>query len=133
MSLYVPTPRLTTTTCTAFDRYYAKLVDTLPMNDENFIAALTDHGLLTDDIKNKLEAWKEPSHKASQFLDLAIKPAPSFTEDWLRQTSSDSGRRVSGNFSKLLNVMENSNCDLVSNLAKLIQIGEKLNTCTLIC
>ena len=103
---------------TAFVFYYFKLVDTLPMNDENFIAALTDRGLLTDDIKNKLEAWKEPSHKASQFLDLAIKSSV---------TSSVSGK-VSDNFSELLNVMENSNYDRVSKLAKLIQkdiLGEK--------
>ena len=115
----ITTPKSTTTAeTTAFDHYYAKLVDTLPMNDENFIAVLTDHGLLTDSVKNKLEAWKEPLDKASQFLDLAIKSSV---------TSSVSGK-ASDNFSKLLNVMENSNCDDVSKLAKLIQIyilGEK--------
>ena len=71
-----------------FQKFYSKLVKTLPMNDVIFIAELYSRDLLSNDLKEHIESLSTSARKASYFLDHVIKPS------------------VTSSFDKLLNVME---------------------------
>ena len=90
-----------------FQRFYSKLVQTLPMNDATFTAELYSHNLFPDDLKESIESVDTSAKKASHFLDNVIKPSVS------------SG--IGSSFDKLLNVMESSGFQNVTELAKLIR------------
>ena len=93
--------------------YYAKLVGTLPMNDDVFVSALCFFGLLSDDLRDQLQSEHRTSaDKAILFLDSVI------------ESSVTSG--IGNAFSKLLIVMEGCDDESVKELAKLI--GTKLRT-----
>ena len=90
-----------------FQDYYPKLVEVLPMNDATFIAELVPHGLLPGDLKHQLEAQNTLKHKATHFLDNAIKPSIIIGDD--------------NSFTKLLSVMADGDFQSVRNLAKQIK------------
>jgi len=87
----------------AYEKYYGKLKLCLPMNDEYFIAALSDQNLLPPYIKSELEAFPKQTKKASYFLDNVIGPA-------LDIDNTDT-------FDKLLSVMEHCGYGHVEKLA----------------
>lgn len=90
-----------------FQRFYSKLVDTLPMGDTTFIAELYGHGLLPGDLKDSVSVQDTQKKKSAYFLDNAIKPT----------VTSDVGT----SFSDLVTVMENSEYENVQCLAKQIR------------
>ena len=58
-----------------FQQNYSRLVKTLPMNDDIFIAELYTNKLLPGDLKEHLESLPTSARKASKFLDAVIKPS----------------------------------------------------------
>jgi len=86
-----------------FQQLYIKLVKTLPMNDEGFVAKLYSSGLLPGSLKNQIQAKSTLADKAMCFLDGKIKPDIS------------NGDFTSSN--KLLNVMKECKNDSVKILA----------------
>ena len=90
-----------------FKEFYSKLVKTLPMNDDNFIAELYSHDLLPDGPKEHIESRTTGGQKATYFLDHVIKPS----------VTSDGG----SGFDKLLNVMEESEYQGMKELAEQIR------------
>lgn len=94
-------------TSKVFQQFYLKLVKTLPMNDDIFVAGLFSCGLLPDNIKDHVESLATSARKASYFLDHVIKPSV---------TSC-----IGSSFDELLNVMEDSEYQNVNELAKLIK------------
>ena len=95
-----------------FQKFYPKLVKTLPMNDAIFMAELYARDLLPDDLKEHIESLPTSAKKSSHFLDHVIKPSV---------TSGDVSR-----FDELLNVMEDNQG--VKELAKLIRDSIGMNT-----
>lgn len=91
-----------------FQQYYSRLVKTLPMNDDIFIAELYTNKLLPGDLKEYLESLSISAKKASKFLDAVIKPS---IENY------DVTR-----LSTLLRVMKNSDDNIVIRLAEEIQL-----------
>ena len=92
-----------------FQQFYGKLVETLPMDDPNFMAKLYSACLLPSYIKEYVESRSVTrTEKATRFLDQVIKPS----------TSS---------FNKLLNVMKDSEYYHVKELARLIRTATKKN------
>ena len=92
-----------------FKQFYSKLVTTLPMDDEIFIAELYSKSLLDHEMKLKIEVELTRSKKAVQFLDKCIYP------------NFDSGGYWK--FDELLNVMEDSEDLKVKKLARAIKVG----------
>ena len=90
-----------------FQKYYAKLVKTLPMNDDAFVSELYSFGLLSDDLKVQLQLVQRTSaDKAVRFLE-SVKP------------SVTSG--IGSAFNNLLIAMEDCGDESVKELAKLIR------------
>ena len=95
-----------------FQRFYLKLVETLPMDDAFFTSHLFTYGLLPGNLKGKLAASSDsPAEKAITFLDHVIKP--SVTTPHAKE------------FSDLLKVMEDSDYSALTDLAE--TIGRELN------
>ena len=97
-----------------FQKFYPKLVKTLPMNDAIFMAELYARDFLPDDLKEYIESLPTSAKKSSHFLDHVIKPSV---------TSGDASR-----FDELLNVMEDSEYQGVKELAKVIRDSIGMNT-----
>ena len=97
-----------------FQKFYATLVKTLPMNNAIFMAELYSRDLLPDNLKEHVESLATSAKKASYFLDYVIKPSV---------TIGDASR-----FDDLLNVMEDSEYQGVKELAKLIRDSTVMNT-----
>ena len=99
-----------------FQRFYARLVKTLPMDDAVFTAELYSSNLLPTDLKEHIEshaALPTLAGKASYFLDHMIKPSV---------TSDEGGRQ----FYELLRVMDDSDYQGVKELAKQIRDALKV-------
>ena len=93
-----------------FKQFYYKLVEALPMNDATFVAKLYSHDLLSRELKNELNLLQKTSAvKATIFLDSVIEPS----------VTSDGDK----SFDKLLNVMEDSECLSVKELANQIRVS----------
>jgi len=58
-----------------FKKYYPKLIRSLPMNNECFMAELYRRDLLLDDLKGEIQSLPTSTKKASKFLDEVIKPS----------------------------------------------------------
>jgi len=58
-----------------FIKCYPKLIKSLPMNDEYFMAELYGRNLLPGDLKANIESLPTSAKKASKFLDEVIKPS----------------------------------------------------------
>ena len=58
-----------------FQEHYPKLMRTLPMNDEYFMAELYAKKLLPGNLKAEIESLPTPARRASKFLDDVIKPS----------------------------------------------------------
>ena len=103
-----------------FKDYYRTLVYSLPMKDATFMDELLKHGLLTADLKIKLESLSMHNQRASYFLDTVIK-----------------FRLTVGNnrcFVNLLTIMKSSTHDNVKELAKEIENELAVDTkCKIIC
>ena len=86
------------------------------MNDVMFTAELYSRDLLPDNIKEHVESLATSAQKASYFLDHVIKPSITIT----------SGQEGSSQFDQLLDVMEDSDYQGVTELSKLIRhsLGE---------
>ena len=97
-----------------FQKFYFKLVKTLPMNDVIFMAKLYSRGLLHGDLKEAIQSLPTSVNKSSYFLDNAIKPSLTYDD-------------ASG-FDVLLNIMEDSEYESVKELAKLIRHSIGMNT-----
>ena len=97
-----------------FKQFYTQLVKTLPMDDAIFISELYSRDLLPGDLKNELKAERTSAKKVSYFLDNVIEPS----------VTSSHGNR----FDDLLNVMEDSEYQVVKELAKLIRTSVR-ETC----
>jgi len=89
----------------AFTKYYAKLTEALPMDD--LLAELYANKLLPGDHKAKIESLNTRRQKAQYFLDEVIKPGLSIG--------------YTGQFNKMIKVMESSDDRVVKHLAKQIQ------------
>ena len=94
-------------TSKVFQHFYAKLVKTLPLDDDVFIAELFSANLLPDDAKDLVESKPSRASKASYFLDHMIKPS----------VLTGVGR----SFDDLIKVMEDSEYDGVKELAGMIR------------
>ena len=91
-----------------FKQFYSKLVEALPMNDATFVAKLYSCDLLSCKLKNELNLLQKTSAvKATIFLDNVIEPS----------VTIDGG----SSFDTLLNVMEDSECLGVKELANQIR------------
>ena len=101
-----------------FQKFYPKLVKTLPMNDPIFMAELYARNLLPHNLKEHIESLPTSANKSSYFLDHVIKPSVSSGD-----ASSEASR-----FDELLNVMEDSEYQGVKELAKLIRDSIGMNT-----
>ena len=99
--------QVTMSTSKVFQRFYAKLVKTLPMDDALFIAELFSANLLPGNIKNQVKSMNTKADKATHFLDHVIQP------------SVASG--VGKSFDDLIEIMADSEYDGVKELAKLIR------------
>jgi len=71
------------------------------MNDPTFLANLYSQGLLSDDMKNKIEDMDTETAKASYFLDHAIKPRLTMTDENV--------------FEKLIALIKDYECEEVPN------------------
>jgi len=89
-----------------FQDFSAKLVKTLPMDDDVFVAELFSAKLLPGDAKAQVKSKPTRANKAAYFLDHVIEPS-------LATTFSS--------FNKLLKVMENNDYNGMKELAKLIK------------
>ena len=87
-----------------FEDYYRTLIYSLPMKDATFINELLKHGLLTADLKIKLESLSMHNQRASCFLDTVIKSRLAVGDNRC--------------FVDLLIVMKNNTHDNVKELAK---------------
>ena len=85
-----------------FNEYYSEFVKCLPMNNPTFLANLYSQGLLSDDMKNKIEDMDTETAKASYFLDHAIKPRLTLTDENL--------------FEKLITLIEDSECEIPNDV-----------------
>ena len=92
-----------------FKQFFAKLAKSLPMDDPIFIAELFAHDLLPGDHYDQVESLGTRAKKATHFLHNVIRPS----------IITDVGR-----FSKLLDIMEDSEYCNVKELAQ--QIRSKL-------
>ena len=99
----------------AFQQFYSKLVETLPMDDVKFIAKLYSKGLLPGNLKSQIKSEKTSADKADLFLDSAVKPSV---------TSDD----ADSSFDTLLHVMEDSEYQHVKDLAEEIRTSQKRST-----
>ena len=90
-----------------FQEHYLSLIQSLPLNDDMFIARLYSKHLLPGDIKATLKSLPTPAKKATEFLDQIIEPS-------LKNNDVTP-------FKKLLTVMEDSGNDLLKKLAKTIR------------
>ena len=95
----------------AFQQFYSKLVETLPMDDVKFIAKLYSKGLLPGNRKSQIKSEKTSADKAALFLDSIIEPS----------VTSDGG----SSFDKLLHVMEDSEYQHVKELAEEIRRSQR--------
>jgi len=89
----------------AFTKYYAKLTEALPMDD--LLAELYANELLPGDRKAEIESRNTRKQKAQCFLDEVIKPGLSIG--------------YTGQFNKMISVMESSDDPVVKYLANQIQ------------
>ena len=96
-------------TSEVFKRFFAKLAKSLPMDDPIFIAELFSHDLLPGDHYDQVKSLGTRAEKATHFLHSVIRPS----------IITDVGR-----FSKLLDIMEDSEYCNVKKLAQ--QIRNKL-------
>jgi len=64
-----------------FKKYYPKLIRSLPMNDEYFMAELYGKDLLPGDLKADIESLPTSAKRASKFLDEVIKPSVEVNDD----------------------------------------------------
>ena len=80
-------------------KYYADLVELLPMNDVKFRAKLHSAGILPGNLKEEIKSKPTAAEKAEHFLDYGVK---SDTET----------------FNKLLKIMEDHNDDHLKELAE---------------
>ena len=90
-----------------FQNYYRELVNSLPMGDTKFIAALFTKGLLPDDSKERVGLLATGAEKATFFLDRVIEPS----------VTTNTGN----SFETLLDVMEDCGYQHVKELAKTIR------------
>ena len=92
-----------------FQNYYRELVNSLPMGDTKFIAALFTKGLLPDDSKERVGLLATGAEKATFFLDRVIEPS----------VTTNTGN----SFETLLDVMEDCGYQMqhVKELAKTIR------------
>ena len=100
----------------AYERYFDKLVNCLPMQDTLFIAILSARYLLPGNTNSAIETLSTPADKASYFLSTVVKPALVIND-----TSS---------FDSLLSFMECCGFDHLEKLACTIEseIDEAINT-----
>ena len=90
-----------------FQENYARLVVTLPMNDDIFMAELYVNKLLPHSLKQKIEALPSSTEKAVRFLDSVIQPSVA--------------NNNCAEFHVLLNVMKNHDTAVVNVLADRIR------------
>ena len=88
-----------------FERYHSGLLQSLHMNDPNFIQTLYKHKLLDHDIEDELHSMTKTLDKASFFLDHAIRPGLNYEK-----------------FQKLISAMKKSSHDNVVDLAYEVQL-----------
>ena len=88
--------------------YYPQLIKILPMDDPYFIAQLFREDFLPGDTKEAIAARATRAEKATFFLDKII--APAFRDDGSNPM-----------FSKLLNVMMNTDNQTLQSLAQEIK------------
>ena len=99
----------------AFQQFYSKLVEKLPMDDVKFIAKLySAKRLLPGNLKSQIKSEKTSAEKAALFLDKVIEPS----------MTRDGG----SSFDKLLHIMEGSEYQHVKDLAKEIRTSQKRST-----
>ena len=91
----------------AYQKFFHKLLKSLPMDDAYFIKELCEQGLLPGDTKNKIESFPAQTDKASYFLRHVIKPALDIDE--------------TSYFDDLLSLMEKSEYRHVKKLAGTIK------------
>jgi len=84
-----------------FRDHYQDFVKCLPMDNPTFLANLNSQGLLSDDMKDKIENMETETAKASYFLEHVIKP---------RLATSDENL-----FEKLTTLIECSECETPKN------------------
>ena len=90
-----------------FKRFYPKLIGALPLDDNLFTSILYSHGLLTEDLKERVKAEKTPNDKATCFLDRTI--------------SRDISIGHFNSFEELLEIMQESDHGTLKTLAKQIK------------
>ena len=95
-----------------FQQFFAKLANSLPMDDVLFVAVLFSRDLLPGNHYNEVESKPTRAHKAVYFLSHVIKPAISID---------------ARSFNELLNVMEDSEYCNVKELAQQIKSKLKIN------
>ena len=88
-----------------FERYHSGLMQSLHMNDPNFIQILYKYKLLNDDMKDVLHSMTTVSEKASFFLEHALRPGLNYKR-----------------FQKLLSAMKQSSHDKVIDMAYELQL-----------
>ena len=88
-----------------FTEFYAKLTETLPIKD--LVTELYANNLLTDNHKAEVQSLTTKKEKAQYFLDEVIKPGLNIG--------------YTGQFNKMISVMESSDDPVVKFLAKQIQ------------
>ena len=84
-------------------KFYEKLIGSLPMKDTKFTASLYSAGLLPGDLKAEVESKSTTAKAAAYFLDYGIK------------------NKQSEDFGKLLEVMQKSEFSNMKKLAEEIQ------------
>ena len=96
-----------------FQEFFAKLANSLPMDDVLFVAVLFSSGLLPGNYYNEVDSQPTRAHKAVYFLNHVIKPPITIGDD--------------RSFNKLLNIMEDSKYWNVKELAQQIKSELKIN------
>ena len=89
----------------AFTKFYNKLTEALPMDD--LLAEFSASKLLSGNHKNTLESLSTQKEKTQYFLDEVINPGLNIG--------------YTGQFNKMINVMESSDDPVVKYLVKQIQ------------
>ena len=90
-------------------KFYGKLVGSLPMQDTKFTASLYSAGLLPGDLKAEVESKSTAAKAAAYFLDNGIKT------------------QLSKDFRKLLQVLQKSKFKKLEKLAE--DVRKEINKC----
>lgn len=87
-----------------FEDNYQKLVQSLPMKDDDFLEKLKQHKLLPEDVEKELKLFHTPEERARYYLDNVIKPTS-----------------TSKHFSILLTILQESKYRDAAELANIIE------------